>query len=84
MFEWIARHKTSVVKNAARHTPWLTHRGKANGEVFEDTRARGKPIVIFWGKKPYTGGLCEGVEQGMQGMRAGGRRVIKVRAARVL
>ncbi|KAF5834570.1 FKBP-type peptidyl-prolyl cis-trans isomerase [Dunaliella salina] len=51
---------------------------KANGEVFEDTRARGKPIVVFTGSRPFTGGLCEGVEEAMSSMRAGGRRLIKV------
>eukprot|EP00200_Dunaliella_tertiolecta_P002820 CAMPEP_0202344620 /NCGR_PEP_ID=MMETSP1126-20121109/4222_1 /ASSEMBLY_ACC=CAM_ASM_000457 /TAXON_ID=3047 /ORGANISM="Dunaliella tertiolecta, Strain CCMP1320" /LENGTH=224 /DNA_ID=CAMNT_0048935833 /DNA_START=1922 /DNA_END=2596 /DNA_ORIENTATION=- len=51
---------------------------KANGEVFEDTRARGKPVVVFTGSRPFTGGLCEGVEIAMESMRAGGRRLIKV------
>eukprot|EP00983_Pelagomonas_calceolata_P043481 1138919-Pelagomonas_calceolata.AAC.2 len=54
-------------------------RAKANGEVFEDTRARGKPVVVFTGSRPFTGGLCEGVEIAMESMRAGGRRLIKVK-----
>ena len=45
--------------------------GSANGQVFEDTKQRGKPIVYFYGSRPFTGGLCEGVELGLQGMRAG-------------
>lgn len=46
--------------------------------VFEDTRARGKPIVMFYGARPFTAGLCAGVEEGMASMRAGGKRIIKV------
>ncbi|KAL6752160.1 FKBP-type peptidyl-prolyl cis-trans isomerase [Haematococcus lacustris] len=55
--------------------------GRANGEVFDDTHTRGKPIVYLWGGRPFAGGLCAGVEEGMANMRAGGRRVIKVPAA---
>jgi len=50
----------------------------ADGEVFEDTRARGKPIVFVYGARPITGGLCRGTEEAMASMRAGGRRRITV------
>ena len=46
-------------------------RGTANGEVFEDTRQRGKPIVFIYGGRPFTGGLCKGVEEAMASMKAG-------------
>lgn len=35
-------------------------RAKANGEVFESTKARGKPIVYLYGSRPFTGGICAG------------------------
>ena len=34
--------------------------GTADGAVFEDTRARGKPIVYLYGGRPFTAGLCAG------------------------
>ena len=46
--------------------------------MFEDTRARGKPIVFVYGARPITGGLCRGTEEAMASMRAGGRRRITV------
>ena len=46
-------------------------RGTANGEVFEDTQKRGKPIVFISGSRPLTGGLCLGAEEGLTGMRGG-------------
>lgn len=48
--------------------------GRANGEVFEDTYKRGKPLVAIYGARPFTAGLCAGVEEGMRSMRAGGKR----------
>ena len=47
--------------------------GRANGVVFEDTKARGKPIVYFFKSRPFTGGMCEGVEQVLALMKAGGK-----------
>jgi hypothetical protein len=38
----------------------LSYVGRADGAVFEDTRARGKPIVYLYGGRPFTGGLCAG------------------------
>lgn len=38
---------------------------------FEDTKKRGKPIVYLFGSRPFTAGLCLGVEKGMRGMKAG-------------
>jgi len=52
--------------------------GRANGVVFEDTKARGKPIVYFFGSRPFTGGLCAGAEQAISTMKAGGKRRVIV------
>jgi FKBP-type peptidyl-prolyl cis-trans isomerase len=56
--------------------------GRADGAVFEDTRTRGKPIVYVYGTRPFTGGLCAGVEEALATMRAGGRRSVTVPAER--
>lgn len=53
----------------------LDYVGKADGVVFEDTKARGKPIVYLFGSRPFTGGLCVGAEEALAGMQAGGRRI---------
>lgn len=49
----------------------LLHRAKADGVVFEDTAARGKPIVFMFGSRPFTGGMCKGAAGG--GSMRGGR-----------
>lgn len=72
-----AQHAHALV-NAGMPPPDMACRGKANGEVFEDTYARGKPLVLFFQGRPFTGGLCLGVEQAMATMKAGGKRIIKV------
>ena len=60
----------------------LHYKGYANGELFEDTRqGSGKPLVYFYGSRPFTGGLCLGVEQALAGMKAGGKREARVPAA---
>ena len=46
--------------------------------VFEDTRQRGKPIVYLYGSRPFTGGMCAGVEQALAGMKGGGKRRVIV------
>lgn len=46
--------------------------------MFEDTRARGKPIVYVFGGRPFTAGLCAGVEEAISTMKAGGRRRVVV------
>lgn len=38
---------------------------------FEDTLQRGKPIVFLYGKRPFSGGVCEGVERALATMKAG-------------
>lgn len=61
---WIASCHSVCCKSVSR-------RATADGQVFEDTRARGKPIVFLYGGRPFTGGLCKGVEEAMASMRAG-------------
>ncbi|BDA42776.1 Peptidyl-prolyl cis-trans isomerase FKBP17-2, chloroplastic [Coccomyxa sp. Obi] len=56
----------------------LDYRATANGKVFEDTKERGKPIVFRYGARPFTGGLCQGVEEALSTMKAGGIRVVTV------
>jgi len=41
--------------------------GRANGEVFESTKARGKPIVYLFGSRPFTGGICAGEQAACHG-----------------
>jgi hypothetical protein len=53
-------------------------RGIADGQVYEDTVARGKPIVFLYGSRPYTGGMCPGLEQALSTMRAGEMRLRKI------
>jgi len=56
----------------------LNYIGRADGVVFEDTAARGKPIVFIYGSRPFTAGLCRGVEEGLSNMHAGGKRHVVV------
>lgn len=46
-------------------------RATANGEEFENTKIRGKPIVFRYGSRPFTGGLCKGVEEALASMKTG-------------
>jgi FKBP-type peptidyl-prolyl cis-trans isomerase len=56
----------------------LDYVGYANGVLFEDTRERGKPIVFPFQSRPFTGGMCVGVEQALATMNAGSiRRVVR-------
>ncbi|EFJ42139.1 hypothetical protein VOLCADRAFT_107395 [Volvox carteri f. nagariensis] len=56
----------------------LDYIATADGVQFESTRARGKPIVFLYGSRPYTGGMCAGLEQALASMKAGGRRIVTV------
>ena len=56
----------------------LHFRAYADGELFEDTYARGKPIVYIYGIRPHPGGTCAGVEMALSSMRAGGIRKVTV------
>ena len=50
----------------------------SSGQLFEDTKARGKPIVFLYGARPLTGGVCPGVEIALSSMKAGGRRKVTI------
>lgn len=56
----------------------LHYKAYANGELFEDTYERGKPIVSLYGSRPFTGGLNQGVELALATMKAGGKRIVTI------
>ncbi|KXZ50043.1 hypothetical protein GPECTOR_18g24 [Gonium pectorale] len=58
----------------------LDYTATADGVQFESTRERGKPIVFLYGSRPFTGGMCPGLEEALSTMRAGGRRRVTVPA----
>eukprot|EP01026_Neomeris_dumetosa_P055975 TRINITY_DN5109_c0_g1_i11.p1 TRINITY_DN5109_c0_g1~~TRINITY_DN5109_c0_g1_i11.p1 ORF type:complete len:297 (-),score=55.71 TRINITY_DN5109_c0_g1_i11:179-1069(-) len=49
-----------------------------DGSVAEDTFARGKPIVLYFGGRPFTAGICAGIEEVLKDMKAGGVREVIV------
>jgi FKBP-type peptidyl-prolyl cis-trans isomerase len=57
-----------VVANVVGYTP--------DGKVFENTYTRGTALTFQLGIRPP--GVCEGLEQGISTMRAGGKRLIAV------
>lgn len=56
----------------------LDYKATADGVVFEDTKARGKPIVFRYQSRPFTGGMCPGVEMALATMKTGGVRKVIV------
>ncbi|GJN23574.1 hypothetical protein PR202_gb11236 [Eleusine coracana subsp. coracana] len=57
----------------------LQGRIAGNGEVFVDTFSEGKrPLALVMGSRPYTRGMCEGVEEVLRSMKAGGKRRVLV------
>lgn len=53
--------------------------GSGGGEAFVDTFGDGKrPLALVMGSRPYTRGMCEGVEYVLRSMRAGGKRRVVV------
>ncbi|KAG8062289.1 hypothetical protein GUJ93_ZPchr0003g16445 [Zizania palustris] len=49
------------------------------GETFVDTFGEGnRPLALVMGSRPYTRGMCEGVEYVLRSMRAGGKRRVVV------
>lgn len=52
---------------------------KDNGEVFVDTfGGEKKPLALVMGSRPYTRGMCEGIEYVLKTMKAGGKRRVIV------
>jgi FKBP-type peptidyl-prolyl cis-trans isomerase len=53
--------------------------GSGSSETFVDTFADGnKSLALVMGSRPYTKGMCEGVESVLRSMRAGGKRRVIV------
>lgn len=55
-----------------------------DGETFVDTGAatKNRPIALVFGRRPYVGGMCAGLEEAMRTMRVGGKRRVVVPADR--
>ncbi|WIA30933.1 hypothetical protein OEZ86_000983 [Tetradesmus obliquus] len=56
----------------------LDYIGRADGVEFENTKARGKPIVLLFGGRPFVAGMSPGLEEALKGMKAGGKRIVSV------
>lgn len=51
----------------------------SNGQEFVNTFEQGKrPLALVMGSRPYTKGMCEGIEYVLMTMRAGGKRRVVV------
>ncbi|CAM0875218.1 unnamed protein product [Alopecurus aequalis] len=54
----------------------------AGGEAFVDTFGDGKrPLALVMGSRPYTRGMCEGIEYVLRSMRNGGKRRVVIPAS---
>jgi hypothetical protein len=53
---------------------------KIGDQVIYQTAAGEKPVAFKYGQRPFQNIICEGVEEGIKGMRAGGKRVLEVPA----
>ncbi|XP_068658359.1 peptidyl-prolyl cis-trans isomerase FKBP17-2, chloroplastic [Aristolochia californica] len=52
---------------------------ESSGQVFVDTfGVNKKPLALVMGSRPYTKGMCEGVEYVLRSMKAGGKRRVIV------
>lgn len=52
---------------------------EGSGEVFVDTYGNEKkPLALVMGSRPYSKGLCEGIESVIRSMKAGGKRRVIV------
>lgn len=59
----------------------LTGRVAGTGDVFIDTTARGKrPVAFIFGARPYSGGMCDGLEYVLRSTRVGGKRRVTIPA----
>jgi FKBP-type peptidyl-prolyl cis-trans isomerase len=57
----------------------LQGRVDGSGEPFVDTFGEGKrPLALVMGSRPYTRGMCEGIEVALRSMKAGGKRRVVV------
>lgn len=51
-----------------------------SGKVFVDTFGEKKPLALVMGSRPYSKGICEGIEYALRSMKAGGKRKVIVPA----
>lgn len=56
----------------------VSFKGYENGRLFVDTYDTGKPIVFIYKSRPFTGGMCQGLEMAMETMKAGGKRHVTI------
>jgi FKBP-type peptidyl-prolyl cis-trans isomerase len=57
----------------------LQGRVDGSGEPFVDTFGEGKrPLALVMGSRPYTRGMCEGIEVALRSMKTGGKRRVVV------
>lgn len=54
---------------------------KDNATLFVDTSDTGKPIVFIYKSRPFTAGMCVGLELALEDMKAGGKRHVVIPAA---
>lgn len=53
---------------------------KIGDRVIYQTTAEEKPVAFKYGQRPFQNVICEGVEEGIRGMKVGGKRVLEVPA----
>jgi hypothetical protein len=51
---------------------------KIGDQVIYETAAGEKPVAFKYGQRPFQNVICEGVEEGIMGMKPGGKRVLDV------
>ncbi|KAI4347250.1 hypothetical protein L6164_008078 [Bauhinia variegata] len=51
---------------------------EGSGEVFVNTFEAKKPLALVMGSRPYSKGVCEGIEYVLRSMKAGGKRRVIV------
>ncbi|MED6156026.1 hypothetical protein PIB30_010954 [Stylosanthes scabra] len=56
----------------------ITGKVQGSGEVFVDTIENKKPLALVMGSRPYSKGVCEGIEYVLRTMKAGGKRRVIV------
>lgn len=58
----------------------LVGRVAGGGQTFVDTMSgpKKRPIALVFGRRPYVGGMCQGLEHALQSMRVGGKRKVVV------
>jgi hypothetical protein len=56
----------------------LTAKVSIGDKVIYETTAGEKPIAFKYGQRPFQNVICEGVEEGIKGMKVGGKRLLDV------